>query len=117
MSARRPIHKGQLDQLADMVKRLADKKDNAFSERRFGTILYTDEILQDHQKQLQLLYSRIIPLTLDHNVAYRMYSVTACSNDFEPVAEGEEIPLYKAIYKTHHRAGKKITLLTFRKEG
>lgn len=89
---------------------------NALIERRFGTIMYTDQILEQNPDIVQKLFSKIIPFKIEFNYIAERFEVEAVSKEFEPVEFGDKIPHYDVIIENQFRKnGVHATYIHFKK--
>jgi hypothetical protein len=80
---------------------------------RLGVVEYTDVMLDDSFDAVQLLFSRLVPLKIDHDAARKKFIITARCKQFDEIAVGSEIPTYKGIFECHADGS---TSLTFKRD-
>lgn len=75
-------------------------KNAIVAERRIGKLHYTHEFLvTTPQAVFKNLFGRLIPVKVEFDYATQAFAMTAFSEDFEPVEQGEPIPLYQVTVK------------------
>lgn len=75
-------------------------KNPAIQERRLGKIAYSNELLLTSPPAVfKNLFSKVIPVKLDFDYADQTFQLVGFSELFDPVEQGEAIPLYQTLIK------------------
>lgn len=70
-------------------------KNRAIEERRLGRFYYTPEFLANNPAEVSRnLFMKLIPVKVEFDYCYQRFEITAFSDEFEPVQEGQKIPVY-----------------------
>ena len=75
-------------------------KNAVVAERRLGRFNYTNEfVMTTPQAVFKSLFGRVIPVKVEYDYATQAFTMTAFSEEFEPVEQGEAIPYYQVTVK------------------
>lgn len=103
----------------NLLQALSGKKgSDSLAQRKFGRFIFSREILDAGQTELQKVFSRVIPTSVEYDFATQLFHVTAVSDEFEPVTMGAVIPAYSIYFKQiyNKKLGRYLTSFKFVKE-
>jgi hypothetical protein len=85
-------------------------KNGPLTERCFGRFLFASTSLQNDPEIIQKIFSKVVPLKMEHDYIRGLFEVSAVSSEFEPTEYGEQIPYYEVLAritvnkKTHKKS-------------
>lgn len=74
---------------------------NSFTERRYGNVAISLELLKDlRDDELALMFSKFVVTQVNFNLAKNVLEYQGTSPEFAPLKRGDLIPFYKGIFTT-----------------